>query len=242
MQCPCIVHTSSMDITGNLINVLNEHNHPGSTSNILKVKAVNKIKKRSRRSNQLSSNIVAEAVANLPENIVARMPRIQSLVRMVQRHREVNRPQVQNPDSRELLLLPEWYSVTAKDESFILYNDGGTDRMIIFTTRKNLDVIKTCKVICGDGTFASVPSIFEQLYTLHGFVGGKCLPLVYPLMPNLEYQLAQLACGQNIAAKKRRAFVEHDVRIKNIVQSFNELDIEHYLMAIANNLVFLIVI
>ncbi len=35
-----------------------------------------------------------------------------------------------------------------------------------------------------DGTFDTVPHLFMQLYTLHGFIGRKSVPLVYALLPS----------------------------------------------------------
>jgi hypothetical protein len=35
-----------------------------------------------------------------------------------------------------------------------------------------------------DGTFYSVPKIFFQLYTIHGFYKGEMMPFIYALLPN----------------------------------------------------------
>lgn len=35
-----------------------------------------------------------------------------------------------------------------------------------------------------DGTFKSVPTLFTQLYTIHGIIDSKILPLIYLLLPN----------------------------------------------------------
>jgi hypothetical protein len=45
-------------------------------------------------------------------------------------------------------------------------------------SRSNLQNAKTWLV---DGTYKVCPSPFYQLYTIHGFLFGRCYPLVYVL-------------------------------------------------------------
>lgn len=149
--------------------MVEEHNHSGSVSNILKIKAVNKIKKRSRRTNEVTSNVLAQGISNLPPEVAAQIPRIESRKRTIQRVRKASRPRLINPVNRASLVLTEFFSVTSKNEPFVLYNGGGPDRLIIFSTKKNISLLKRCEVWCSDGTFSAVPSIFEQLYTIHGY-------------------------------------------------------------------------
>lgn len=73
----------------------------------------------------------------------------------------------------------------------MFHDSGGTNRFLIFTTVKNLHYLSSCSLWLSDGTFSTVPSIFDQLYTIHGVKvnednpqSGKALPLVYALMPN----------------------------------------------------------
>lgn len=46
--------------------------------------------------------------------------------------------------------------------------------------------MRRCDQWLSDGTFRSVPNIFTQLYTIHGFKDGKSVPLVYLLAPNMS--------------------------------------------------------
>ncbi|XP_015115250.1 uncharacterized protein LOC107039903 [Diachasma alloeum] len=54
----------------------------------------------------------------------------------------------------------------------------------MYGTEENLNVLASCEIWLGDGTFQSVLSLFTQLYTLHGLVEGKVLPLTYVLTSN----------------------------------------------------------
>src|SRR5688572_3724980 len=56
----------------------------------------------------------------------------------------------------------------------------------MFTTIANINQLNQSSFWIMDGTFKTVPTIFKQLYTIHGCVGGsensRVLPLVYALM------------------------------------------------------------
>jgi hypothetical protein len=78
------------------------------------------------------------------------------------------------------------YKVTNDGHKFLFYDDGygKTNRIVIFTTLPNLKLLERCKVILGDGTFRIAPSGFLQLYTIHGIVFEKRVPLLYVLITN----------------------------------------------------------
>ena len=74
---------------------------------------------------------------------------------------------------------------TVKGEPFILFDSGpGKDRIIVFTTKANLDILQRTVHIYMDGTFKISPTIFFQLYTIHGFIRSTSFPLIYALLPN----------------------------------------------------------
>lgn len=76
-------------------------------------------------------------------------------------------------------------TVTGKGHKLLLHDSGDNrNRFLIFATQENLNALVESQEWASDGTFSSVPSIFKQLYTVHGFVNGKSLSLVYVLMPN----------------------------------------------------------
>ena len=73
---------------------------------------------------------------------------------------------------------------TLRNDDFCLYDSGSNDsnRIIIFTTERNLVHIKNSNLWISDGTFKVVPNEFLQLYTIHGKVFNSVFPLIYVLM------------------------------------------------------------
>jgi hypothetical protein len=66
-------------------------------------------------------------------------------------------------------------------------------RIIIFETEDFF--LKMCSTdkLYSDRTFDSVPGIFTQLYTIHGFYKGEMIPFIYALL--LEPQNGVPHCG-----------------------------------------------
>ncbi|KRY15916.1 hypothetical protein T12_15200 [Trichinella patagoniensis] len=56
-----------------------------------------------------------------------------------------------------------------------------SDRLLIFCTEENLSVLSEHSVWSMDGTFKIVPEWYQQMFTIHVFIAGKLVPLVYCL-------------------------------------------------------------
>jgi hypothetical protein len=94
--------------------------------------------------------------------------------------------------------IPEEYTITHRDEPFLLY-DSGIDspaRILIFSTETNLRALTTTGHWFADGTFKTAPELFYQIYTIH--VNGKaevCICLV-PLLESCFLNLSVHTLGQ----------------------------------------------
>ena len=74
-------------------------------------------------------------------------------------------------------------------ENIVKYDSGvdaGDNRIIIIIiiicTNRNLAYLASSSELYGDGTFKVAPTIFQQLYTIHGFVVDSLQPLIYALL------------------------------------------------------------
>lgn len=93
------------------------------------------------------------------------------------------------PQSLHDLVIPEDYKKTSDGESFLLFDSFDHDpdncnRFLLFSTKENLQKMSECDHWYADGTFSCAPSIFTQLYTIHGIQCSNVLPSVYALLPN----------------------------------------------------------
>ena len=91
--------------------------------------------------------------------------------------------------------------MTADGQDFLLYDSGANnERVLMFSSQNNLNTLRGCEHWFLDGTFKTAPTLFEQLYTIHGLTLGSTIPCVYALLPNKQqatyqsvfYQLLQI--------------------------------------------------
>ncbi|KAL4142201.1 hypothetical protein QTP88_004706 [Uroleucon formosanum] len=114
---------------------------------------------------ELSTQSVVATVASVLSTAVSdQMPGIPLMIRTILcvRKRENASPGI--PPSLYDLVIPE--------------------KFLLFSRKENLQKMSKCDHWYGDGTFSCAPSIFKQLYTIHGIQCSKALPSVYALLPN----------------------------------------------------------
>jgi len=106
------------------------------------------------------------------------MPR-RTLSRRIQHaHRRLNLT-LPIPVQRSGFGIPEKYTKTASGLRFFQY-----DSILIFASDKNLDLLVRHRQWLADRTFKCSPSVFNQLFTLHVYMAGSVVPVVYALLPN----------------------------------------------------------
>jgi len=79
----------------------------------------------------------------------------------------------------DIILEYEW-DRTADNEPFC--STGINDHMILFTTKEELKCLAECRVLYVDGTFKMCPSLYAQMYSIHGLFHDHVIPLVYSLL------------------------------------------------------------
>ncbi|CAF3945239.1 unnamed protein product [Rotaria sp. Silwood1] len=58
----------------------------------------------------------------------------------------------------------------------------GDDRILIFSSPEQLDILQSVNDFLVDGTFKVVPEIFYQLYIIHAIYRGHVVPVLYALL------------------------------------------------------------
>ena len=89
------------------------------------------------------------------------------------------------------LEIPMEYRSTAKGEMFLLYDSGpDPERILIFGTCQNIEMLKCSQHWLADGTFKTAPVLFQQVYVIHALRGGPNPLLDGHLLPSLFVLLA----------------------------------------------------
>ena len=119
------------------------------------------------------SKIMRDEVAGLDDSVLSQLPERVNIAKAIRRVRRKELPP--NPCSlAELGELPEAYKKTESGEQFLIYDSKGDDnftcngRVLVFSTRNNLQCLSRSLTWFVDGTFKSSPTLFTQLFTIIG--------------------------------------------------------------------------
>ena len=154
-----------------------EHLHEPDEQQIECIALKAGVKRKVRDTNDTTHHIIGDSLDTATESTVIKLPKLDSLKRTIRRERQTIDAAPVQPESLDELVIPPVYQMTAKGENFLLYDSGpNTQRIIIFGTH---------------GTFKTAPSLFSQVYTIHGLRGGPnplqdghLLPSLFVLLPN----------------------------------------------------------
>ena len=161
------MHTKGNEI----VKRTNEHCHTSDNTAVSCREVKANLKRKAKHTQDSSHYIVSDSLQTVTEGAAAKLPKLDSLKRTIQRQRVHHNVVTVQPTSLEHLFLPEEYKLTSKGEPFLLYDSGSeTQRILIFGTQRNLEMLQSSKVWLADGTFKTTPLLFTQVYviTRHG--------------------------------------------------------------------------
>lgn len=201
------------------------HEHEGTRAEIEVRRTVASIKRRAEQHpNEPPTTIIREEVQNIHnEEVQVLLPERQTLLRMVNRNQNTNRPVI--PRSLEECIILPPFDTTLQGEKFLQFDSGAGDpnRLLIFTTNAALLLLSTSEIFLADGTFKTVPTIFFQLYTIHGLINNNAFPLVYCVLVRKDedtyrkmYEEIVNLCGAaNIALNPRIIMTDFELAAMN---------------------------
>ena len=117
------------------------------------------------------------------------------------------------PSTRPSIQLEGKSRLTTSQEQFLQADDGDIDTILIFSTTENILHLCAAETIYCDGTFYTAPPMFDQIFTIHAFVGDVMFPLVFSLLPKRDTAtynrffaiLKDIASRHNLNLSPRRA-------------------------------------
>lgn len=181
-RCPARVTTENGKITHYSER---EHNHVGDVANVEKEKVSAAIRHAAKTTSDAPKIILASCLQIASQSAVATLPKLRYVKRNIRnQRRKVNRypPLPQNRQDIDLATL----TTTKKGAEFLLHDSGkeDTDRILVFGTANNIQILRSSTRWFVDGTFKTAPKLFYQMYTIHGLIGNETYPLVYALLPS----------------------------------------------------------
>jgi hypothetical protein len=148
---------------------------------------MNQINDRALSSQEPTTNFIAHASSSLSQAASGQLPSTPTMAKNIQRYRQKEGQAPPNPRNLLDFVIDanSPYAQTKSGDVFLQFDSGASDnRVLIFTTHKNLRAMSNCDHWYADDTFKVVPPLFNQLYTINGFAQNNVLPSIYILMPN----------------------------------------------------------
>ncbi|XP_066950862.1 uncharacterized protein [Macrobrachium rosenbergii] len=170
-----------------------EHNHAGDEGSVEAAKVHTTLFQQAKSTRGNTSRIVADSLESMTQDGRIAMGNINTVKRYVQRKRQEGRPK--DPESlKDLKILGEW-TMTRGEHSvpFLLHDNGAeaNNRIIIFATRDAMDHLAKAHTWYMDGTFASAPVLFEQLFVIRAPLGDSAISCVYGFLSGRSQEIYQ---------------------------------------------------
>ncbi|CAF5126948.1 unnamed protein product, partial [Rotaria sp. Silwood1] len=179
-NCGAYVHTTSEDIYLKHNKV--EHNHLPDPDEILINKLLSKIRYRIMKEH-LSAAFIYEfevARANLTQSQLAIMPAFKIIKSALYLARASTIPAIPKAFQFDI---PMWYQLNANSEQYLLADcySPAFDRVLIYSSNRQLQILFDSEIIFCDGTFASSPPQFKQIYTIHAIYEEESFPCIFAM-------------------------------------------------------------
>ena len=171
-----------------IVEETNDHTHAANRGEVQALKVRQEMKKNApeRPRKRLSSATHFKSVAHLNDHALVTMPAVHHIRGDIRRQRKRAGNPVPVPQDRFFDIPPEYQQTSASD-AFLLHGTGnGDDRILVFATIENIQLLAESQWWFMDGTFKTSPELFFQVYTIHNCTANRVLPCVYALLPNKQ--------------------------------------------------------
>jgi len=161
------------------------HNHL-PTSELKEIMNHREVLKTEAMSGSLNKprRMIRSANHELSAEVIAQLPSTDASRQAINRIRSSNVDGGVNPTCRENVSISRELQTTFNGMKFLFEDTQDGDRVLVFTTTDNLNIMRKNLDWLVDGTFSIAPKIYTQLFSFHASYFGKNLPLVYCLLPD----------------------------------------------------------
>lgn len=161
-----------------------DHNHESDGNKVQAAKVRHILKEQSSTNRGRPGQIAADVLAQQPIEVRSAMGKLETVKRYIRRHKQGTLPK--EPTSlRNLEIVDEWTTTGFTDnEPFLIHDSSASasSRLIVFATEQGLRQLSRARSWYMDGTFATAPKLFQQLYIIRVPIGQSAVTCVYAFM------------------------------------------------------------
>ena len=171
-------------VLAGVIEIISEHNHAPDPEKIQAVKAVVGMRERAEHEFGRPRQIIQNCTQGISLEAVALLPSYNACQRTVERKRKRVQEPHATPRTVADIVIAQDQQITFRNSPFLLWDSGPLDphRILMFGTNENLTALQAHPHWFVDGTFKVAPELFFQLFTIHGLVDNRAMPLIYVLL------------------------------------------------------------
>lgn len=174
------------------VRITRDHNgHAERLKDLHSMRFRSEVKEKARvepekSSREVYDEVIASTISQVPQEsideLVSALPDLVQIKSSIQRARMEGRPAL--PESLDQLQIDGEWAKTLNGDRSLLFETFGAEKILGFATDSMLDYLCKSPFLIMDGTFRVSPSLFSQLYTLHGQYRGGIFCFMYLLLPN----------------------------------------------------------
>ena len=187
--------------------ILKEHNHEPKPEKVEAAKARAQMKMIAQSGLGKPQQILDCCRDSLSEGARMLLPSTESCKRTIRRSMQRNKPPDDPMFLSTTIIVGKWAKTREPNsERFLLFDNGvgARQRILIFATDKNLELLSQSKRIFMDGNFLPPPNLFRDLFVLHGTIGDEVVPLVFILLESTVGVFNEVFEAINSACEKRK--------------------------------------
>lgn len=160
------------------------HSHAPDARNLEKETAIDKLKKEAKANVVVARDLVLQACGSVDSPTISVLPKTKNLIATVKRVQSKEKFKL-NPKTLDELNFDGNNATTPNGDYFVLHDNkleqNDVARFVMFGTKQNLQILKSCETLSMDGTFKITPPLFSQLYTIHGEIKNAFPLLISPI-------------------------------------------------------------
>lgn len=226
--CKGRVSTTKLQNKHKIIKEPSTHNHAPEASRKELLKSNTFVKTKAQNTAMNPIQIITNSVVACEQNCRVYLPGTKSQQKKIKRVRSKN--QTKEPLSIDDINIPE-YLKYVESQQFLIADKSfnGNNRILMFTSISNMQLLSKSTVWFMDGTFKCCPSFLCQLFTIHAMMDeNNIVPLVFGLMSNKSqnayyeffFEIFKYACENNIHLHPKYIISDFEKASINAIKCF----------------------
>ncbi|CAF3470781.1 unnamed protein product [Rotaria socialis] len=212
------------DLNNVFIQTVGDHeNHTGDPRSGPIRQYYDRLRRESQQNQAIPHNILTQTNIGVQDEVRVQLTSNHHLKRNIRRWRQETNA-APTPFNINFPVVPDNYHQTTRDTIFLRKDTGpASDRILIFFTDEQRNIMENATDFFIDGTFKVVPEFFFQLFVIHANYRDHIFPVLFVLLTGKSGQIYQKMMNEIMALvpgwSPRRVMMDFEKAAMNMVTS-----------------------